>query len=117
KAVKLGAYNFFDKDEVSIDQIVQSINNALEHRQLKLENRQLRHAAGQDSSIIGKSKAIQELRKQIRKMAEVPSNILIVGESGTGKELVAREIHRLSLRANKPFVALNCAALPENLVE
>lgn len=117
RAIKLGAYNFYDKEEVNIDQMVQSVKNALEQRQLKLENTRLRRASGQDSSIIGESRAIEELRKQIRKMAKVPSNILITGESGSGKELVAREIHRLSPRANQPFVALNCAALPENLVE
>lgn len=117
QAVKLGAYNFFDKDEINLDQLIQSINNALEIRRLKLENKGLRHAAGQDSAIIGKSSAIKNLRNQILKIADVPSNVLIIGESGTGKELVAREIHNLSPRSNKPFVALNCAALPENLVE
>ena len=117
KAVQLGAYNFFDKEEVSLDQLTQAIENGLEQRSLVVENRALRHTAGHDSPIIGKSTAIRHLLHEIAKVAAVPSNVLILGESGTGKELVAREIHRLSPRARKPFVALNCAAIPDNLVE
>ncbi len=117
RATRLGAYNFFAKDEINLDQLIHNIENSLEHRKLLLENRALRRAAGQDSSFIGESKAMQELRELVQKIARVPSNVLIVGESGSGKELVAREIHRLSPRAQKPFVALNCAAIPENLVE
>jgi DNA-binding NtrC family response regulator len=117
KAVKLGAYNFFDKQEVSLDQLVRAVENALEHRQVILENRRLRRAARIDSPIIGRSPAIMQLKEQIQKVAQVPSNVLIVGESGSGKELVARELHRLSPRAKLAFVAVNCAAIPENLVE
>lgn len=117
KAVQLGAYNFFAKDEVNLGQLVKSIQNALEQRQLALENRALRRAAGQDSPIVGASLAVNDLRNHIKKVSAVPSNVLIQGESGTGKELVAREIHRLSQRSKRPFVAVNCAAIPENLVE
>ncbi len=117
KAVQLGAYNFFDKDEVSIEQLIRAIENALEHRQLKQENQALRRAARQDSPIIGESLAIRELRSHIKKVAQIPSNVLILGESGTGKELVARELHSHSPRSKRPFVAVNCAAIPENLVE
>lgn len=117
KAVRLGAYNFFDKEEVKLDQLVQSINNALEIRKIKLHNKELRDAVGLNSPIIGISKAIKKLKTQIEKIAGIPSNVLIIGESGTGKELVAREIHKLGPRSEEPFVALNCAALPENLVE
>jgi two-component system, NtrC family, nitrogen regulation response regulator NtrX len=117
RAIKSGAYNFFDKNEVSIDQLVRIIENAIEHRRLMMENKQLRRKAGIDSELIGESNAIIELREQIRKIAAVPSNVLILGESGTGKELVAKEIHRVGQRAKKPFIALNCAAIPENLVE
>ncbi len=117
RAIKAGAYNFFDKNEVSIDQLVRIIENAIEHRRLTLENKQLRREAGVDSELIGVSDNISTLRDQIKKIAAVPSNVLIVGESGTGKELVAKEIHRLSPRSDKPFIALNCAAIPENLVE
>jgi len=117
RAIKSGAYNFFDKNEISIDQLVRIIENAIEHRRLKMENKQLRKEAGIDSELIGDSNPIRELRGQIKKIAAVPSNVLIVGESGTGKELVAKEIHRLSVRADQAIVALNCAAIPENLVE
>jgi len=117
KAVQLGAYNFFDKEEVSLDQLSQAIENALERRTLMNENQALRRATGQDSPIIGKSTAIRHLLTEIAKVAAVPSNVLILGESGTGKELVARDIHRLSDRSRKPLVALNCAAIPETLVE
>ncbi len=117
KAVQLGAYNFFDKQEVSIEQLAQAVENALQQRNLTLENLALKRAAGHDSPIIGSSPAIRKLRQEIAKVAEVPSNVLVIGESGTGKELVAREIHRLSSRAQKPFVAVNCAAIPDNLVE
>jgi len=117
RAIKAGAYNFFDKNEVSIDQLVRIIENAVEHRRLTLENKQLRHEAGVDSELIGVSEPIEVLREQIHKIAAVPSNVLIIGESGTGKELVAKEIHRLSDRRDRPFIALNCAAMPEHLVE
>ncbi len=117
RAIKAGAYNFFDKNEVSIDQLVRIIENAIEHRRLTLENKQLRREAGVDSELIGVSEPIEALREQIKKIAAVPSNVLIIGESGTGKELVAKEIHRLSDRRDRPFIALNCAAIPEHLVE
>ncbi len=117
RAVKLGAYNFFDKNEVNLDQLIRIIENALEQRRLMQENRQLRRLSGRDSSLIGESQHTKALRDQILKMARVPSNVVILGESGTGKEVVAREIHRFSHRADKPFIAVNCAALPEHLVE
>ncbi len=116
QAVQLGAYNFFDKNEFSLDQLIRVIETALERRQLMIENSTLRREA-RKNSLLGKSEALTKLRETIVKVAEVPSNVLISGESGTGKELVAQEIHRLSPRAQKPFVALNCAAIPENLVE
>ncbi len=117
QAVQLGAYNFFDKNEVSIEQLIRAAENALEQKLLKQENQILRRAARQDSPIIGASAAIRAMQENIVKLASVPSNVLIQGESGTGKELVARELHRLSPRLKRPFVAVNCAAIPENLVE
>ncbi len=117
RATRLGAYNFFAKDEINLDQLIQNIHNSLAHLKLLQENRALRKAAGQDSSFVGDSAPMRQLRSLVAKIARVPSNVLIVGESGTGKELVAREIHRLSPRSEKPFVAVNCAAIPENLVE
>jgi len=117
KAVQLGAFNFFDKQDVEIEQLIRSIEIALEHRALTLENRELRRAAHEDSPLIGQSQTMKELREQITKVAAIPSNVVIFGESGAGKELVARELHRLSPRSKKTFVAVNCAAIPENLVE
>ena len=117
QAIQLGAYNFFAKDEIALDQLVRKIDNALERRQLIFENRTLRQADLHASSLIGNSEVIQALRTSIAKVAHVPSNVLILGESGTGKELVAREIHRMSSRSHRLFVAVNCAAIPENLVE
>lgn len=116
QAVQLGAYNFFDKNEITLDQLIRVIETALERRQLILENRTLKQET-RKNSLLGKSEALTKLRETIVKVAEVPSNVLIIGESGSGKELVAHEIHRLSPRAKKPFVAMNCAAIPENLVE
>jgi DNA-binding NtrC family response regulator len=117
RATQLGAYNFFAKDEIALDQLIREIENALSRRELIIEDRALQRTAFADSLLIGKSAAINQLRESIQKVAEVPSNVLIIGESGTGKELVAHEIHRLSARAKKRFVAVNCAAIPENLVE
>lgn len=117
RAVKLGAYNFFDKNEVNLDQLVRIIENALDKRRLLQENESLRRQSGKDSSFIGISTSARELREQIVQIAQVPSNVVILGESGSGKEVVAREIHRLSDRSDKSFVAVNCAALPEHLVE
>lgn len=117
QAVQLGAFNFFDKEEVKMEQLIRVVENALDHRRNTMEIKKLRRAVGHDSALVGASLATENLRSKIAKIAMVPSNVLIVGESGTGKELVAREIHQKSDRAKKPFVAVNCAALPENLVE
>ncbi|MFZ0389853.1 MAG: sigma-54 dependent transcriptional regulator [Calditrichia bacterium] len=117
QAIQMGAYNFFDKEEVNLEKLVREIENGVERRRLINENRQLREKVRENSSLVGESRPMKDLRLQISKVARVPSNILIQGESGTGKELVAREIYHQSVRADKPFVALNCAALPENLVE
>jgi DNA-binding NtrC family response regulator len=117
QAVKLGAYNFFDKGEVTVEQLVRVVENALEQRRLVRENQRLLNSSAGESVIIGTSNSMVELRRHIERISQVPSNVLILGESGTGKELVAKEIHRLSARAHHPFVAVNSAALPENLVE
>ncbi|MGH7598792.1 MAG: sigma-54-dependent transcriptional regulator [bacterium] len=117
RAMQLGAHNFFAKDEIALDQLIEKIENALKHRRLMLESSVLRQAARELSLFIGKSEAVNKLRQSIEIVADVPSNVLILGESGTGKELVARELHLYSPRAKMPFVAVNCAAIPENLVE
>jgi len=116
KAVKLGAYSFIDKAE-SMERVVREVANALERRRLRAEIETLKRDLGVETPLIGTSRAMVELKERIARIAPIQSPVLIVGESGTGKELVAREIHRLGCGENKPFVAVNCAALPENLVE
>lgn len=116
RAVRLGAYSFIDKAE-PIERVVQEVENALEHARLHAEVKTLRRDVGLDSPLIGSSAAMTKLKDQIARLAPIPSSVLILGESGTGKELVARELHRLRDESSKPFVAINCAAIPENLVE
>jgi two-component system, NtrC family, nitrogen regulation response regulator NtrX len=116
RAVKLGAYSFVDKDE-PVERVVQEIANALQHGQLTKEVHNLRRQLHGDSGLVGRGRAMSDLRDQIARAAPIPSPVLILGESGTGKELVAQEFHRLGLYPSGPFVALNCAALPEHLAE
>jgi len=116
RAVKLGAYSFVDKDE-PVERVAQEIANALEHGRLTREVRDLRRQVHGDSGLVGRGKAMSRLKADLEKVAPIPSPVLILGESGTGKELVARELHRLGARPQGPFVALNCAALPEHLAE
>ena len=116
RAVRLGAYGFIDKAE-PMQRVVQEVRNALEHGKLKTEVRQLKARLGTDTSLIGESEAMVRLTDEIRRVAPIPSPVLIFGESGSGKELVARDLHALSRVADEPFVALNSAALPENLIE
>jgi DNA-binding NtrC family response regulator len=116
KAVRLGAYSFIDKSE-PMERVVQEVENALERVRLQLEIESLRKDLGSDTPLIGSSEAMRTLKEQVTRVAPIPSSVLITGESGTGKELVARELHRLGTEGNKPFVAINSAALPENLVE
>ncbi len=119
EAMKRGATDYilkpFKNDEVRL-----LVQRAIESRNLRRENIALRKdqaTRGKLENIIGKSRAIEEVREMIRRVAGLPSIIAIHGESGTGKELVARGIHQLSSRAEKPFVAVNCGAFPENLLE
>jgi two-component system nitrogen regulation response regulator NtrX len=116
QAVRLGAYGFIDKAE-PVERIVREIELALERRRLRAEVQSLRHRLDGETSLVGSSAAILRLREQIARVAPVPSTVLVTGESGTGKELVARELHRLGPHPAAPFIALNCAALPESLVE
>jgi DNA-binding NtrC family response regulator len=116
QAVRLGAYGFVDKAE-PVERIVREVELATERRRLMGEVRALRRRLDGESSLAGNSAAMLRLREHIAKVAPVPSTVLIVGESGTGKELVARELHRLGPNAGAPFLAINCAALPEHLIE
>ena len=116
KAIRLGAVVFIDKAE-SMERVVFEVENSLERMRLEAEVKNLKRDAGQESPLIGSSQAMQLLKEQIARVARIPSPVLIVGESGTGKELVARELHRLGFEPKKPFIAINSAALPENLIE
>jgi DNA-binding NtrC family response regulator len=118
-AMKMGAYDYITKP-FDIEELELVAEKALEARDLKIENRRLQGEVEdryQFENIIGKSKAMQEIFGTIRQIAEKNSTVLIHGESGTGKELVARAIHYNSPRKNKAFVAVNCAAIPESLIE
>ncbi|AEH45030.1 two component, sigma54 specific, transcriptional regulator, Fis family [Thermodesulfatator indicus DSM 15286] len=115
KAIKLGAFDFLEKP-LSYDRVVVTVANALKFRALREENITLkRHLTG--PGITGQSHAILELREAIERVAQTDATVLITGESGVGKEVAARMIHTLSRRAEKPFVAVNCAAIPEDLIE
>ena len=116
KATKLGAYDLIEKP-LSIDKVIVAINNALNFRRLEEENRYLRKKMIEKNSISGNSSATQTLKKQIGVAAPTDTWILIKGENGTGKELVARTIHQLSQRASEPLITVNCAAIPEELIE
>jgi DNA-binding NtrC family response regulator len=116
QAVQLGAESFIDKAE-PVERVVQAVAQALERHRLEREVAELRRDLGTASPLIGDSRPMRALRDGIARIAPVPSPVLIVGESGSGKELVARELHRLGPGERQPFVAINSAALPENLVE
>ena len=116
KATKLGAFDLIEKP-LSIDKVILSINNALNFRRLEEENRYLRRKTLEKNSIDGHSPLVSTLRKQIEAVAPTDSWVLINGENGTGKELVARTIHQLSSRSEYPLVDVNCAAIPEKLIE
>jgi two-component system nitrogen regulation response regulator NtrX len=116
KATRLGAYDFIEKPPHA-DKIVLSVKNALELARLTEENRRLRQQTGQVREIIGNSPAIQQLREKLLIVAPTNASVLITGENGTGKELVARALHYMSRRSHRPFVEVNCAAIPEDLIE
>ncbi|GAB3245898.1 sigma-54-dependent transcriptional regulator [Chitinimonas naiadis] len=120
QAIRDGAYDFIEKP-FSSEQLVEVVRRAQEKRQLVLENRQLRRELerrdGIGATLLGKSDAMENVRRMIQNVADAGADVLILGETGTGKELVARCLHQYSGRASKPFVALNCGALPEQLFE
>src|SRR5471030_2971684 len=116
KATKLGAFDFLEKP-LSIGKVSVVVKNALAHRGLELENSRLKADTSSRYRIIGESVPMKALRQQLSLMAGTNGRVLIYGESGTGKELVAHAMHALSRRAGEPFVEVNCAAIPEELIE
>ena len=118
-AMKRGAYDYLTKP-CSVDEIRVVVDKALEKRSLASENLSLKRRLREQTSLptmLGKSSRMRELFELVRQVAPTRANILITGESGTGKELVARSIHALSDRQDRPFVTINCGAIPENLLE
>lgn len=118
-AMRAGAYDFITKP-IELDLLALSVSRAMAHGQLKDQIRRLKeelHSIEPLGELIGNSEVMLKLFEQIRRVAKASTSVLITGESGSGKELVAQAIHRKSQRANGPFIAINCAALPENLLE
>jgi two-component system nitrogen regulation response regulator NtrX len=116
RAVKLGAFDFLEKP-VSLDKVLAVSRNALAIKQLREENQNLRTVVVPQEEILGVTPEINEIRKLAEQAAASDARILIIGENGTGKEVIARTIHRLSGRSGKPFIEVNCAAIPDTLIE
>jgi two-component system, NtrC family, nitrogen regulation response regulator NtrX len=116
EATQLGAYDILEKP-LDTDRILVTLRNALEHLELFEENSRLRETIESRFEIVGKSYVIRALIDKIERVAATPARVLITGENGTGKELVARAIHRQSSRRDRPFVEVNCAAIPGELIE
>ncbi len=116
RAVKLGAYSFIAKDE-PLERVVREVENALAWGDLRQEINRLKRQSGEGSPLVGESRAALAMVELIDRLAPIPSPVLIMGESGTGKELVARRLHDAGKRKKKIFVPVNCAALPEGMIE
>jgi two-component system, NtrC family, nitrogen regulation response regulator NtrX len=116
KATRLGAFDFIEKP-LTIDKVTHVVKNAIEQRRLALELERLSPSQSGAYPIIGDSVPIKALRQQLELMAPTNGRVLIYGESGTGKELVAHALHAMSPRAHEPFVEVNCAAIPDDLIE
>lgn len=116
KATKLGAYDFIEKP-LSMEKLLHCVKNALDYYRLEEEISLLKQKHKARSTLTGHSKPVRQLKEQIRIVAPTNAWVLISGENGTGKELVAHYIHRLSRRSHKPMVEVNCAAIPEDLIE
>ena len=120
EAMRMGAYDFVEKPFAS-NHLIEVAKRAIDKRRLTLENRALRSAvAGRDrleARLVGRSEAMVTLRRQIRAVAEADTDVLIIGETGTGKEVAARALHAIGPRRDRPFVAINCGALPAELIE
>ncbi len=116
RAGRVGAFDFIEKP-LSLEKVALTLRNAVADRKKDDDLRRLQERLGEENTIIGESPSIRALRQQIEVTAPTQGRVLIFGENGTGKELVARTIHRLSLRRDEPFVEMNCAAIPEELIE
>jgi two-component system, NtrC family, nitrogen regulation response regulator NtrX len=116
EATQAGAYEILEKP-LDTDRILVMLRNALSHMDLQEENARLKQSIDAPFEIVGKTPVMRALMEKVEKVATTPARVLITGENGTGKELVARALHRMSPRANKPFVEVNCAAIPGELIE
>lgn len=116
RATRVGAYDFIEKP-LSLERVLVGVQNALQKHRLEEGNRLLKDQLGEETQLVGESPAIQNLKEQIRRAAPTEGRVLVFGENGTGKELVARLIHAHSNRTGGPFVELNCAAIPQELIE
>lgn len=116
KATKLGAFDFIEKP-IDREKLLLSVRNAVEQSKLLNENIEIKKSLGFDGEILGQSKAIKSIIELIEKVAPLDTRVLITGENGTGKELVARAIHKKSQRKEKAFIEVNCAAIPNELIE
>jgi two-component system nitrogen regulation response regulator NtrX len=116
RAIKMGAFDFVEKP-LSLDKTVLVVGNAVRQRRLEAENRELRATVGRKQTIVGESYVMRQLLEQVAMAAPTNGRVLIYGENGTGKELVARTIHGHSRRSRGPFIEVNCAAIPEELIE
>ena len=116
ESMKLGAYDFISKPP-DLNRLINSVRNALEKKELVTENKILRQKVAKKYEIIGNSSSIMEIHAIINKVAQTEARVLITGESGTGKELVAHNIHEKSNRNKAPFIEVNCAAIPSELIE
>ena len=116
RAGRLGAFDFIEKP-LSLEKVAMTLRNAVADRKKDDRIQNLREQLSENNTLIGESRVIREMRRQIEIAAPTQGRVLIFGENGTGKELVARTIHALSLRRDEPFVEMNCAAIPEELIE
>lgn len=116
ESMKLGAYDFISKPP-DLNRLLTAMRHALENKSLRSENQKLKKKVAKKYTIVGESVAIQSIKKMIEKVAQTEARVLITGGNGTGKELVAHQLHQQSVRAKAPFVEVNCAAIPNELIE
>ncbi len=116
KATRLGAFDFIEKP-IDREKLLISVRNAVEQSNLLIENKEIKKSLTGEGRILGRSRAMQSILELVNKVAPLDTRVLITGENGTGKELIARAVHSKSLRKDKPFIEVNCAAIPNELIE